>query len=48
MRMSGTNLDLIDPEITSTQPKVKNPVTPGLTHGYIIMPTLNNETIKYV
>jgi hypothetical protein len=48
MRASGTNLDLIDPEIALVQPEVKNPVTPGLTHGHVIMPTLNNETIKYV
>lgn len=25
-----------------------NPVTPSLTKGHIIMPPLNNETIKYV
>lgn len=45
---SGTSLDLIESGIALIQPEIKNPVTPGLTQGHVIMPTLNNETIKYV
>ena len=48
MRASGTSLDLIESGVALVQPEVKNPVTPGLTHGHAIMPTLSNETIKYV
>jgi hypothetical protein len=48
MRTSGTSLDLIESGVALIQPEIKNPVTPGLTHGHVIMPTLSNETIKYV
>ena len=47
MQASGTSLDLIESGIALVQPETKNPITPGLTQGHVIMPTLNNETIKY-
>jgi hypothetical protein len=46
MQASGTSLDLIETGIAQIMPK--NPVTPGLTQGHVIMPPLGNETIKYV
>jgi hypothetical protein len=46
LQASGTSLDLIEADIERVTPK--NPVTPGLTQGHVIMPHLNNETIKYV
>jgi hypothetical protein len=46
---SGTSLDLMESGIALTMPKNPvNPVTPGLTKGHVIMPPLNNETIKWV
>ena len=45
LQASGMSLDLIETDIERVVPK--NPVTPGLTQGHVIMPHLNNETIKY-
>lgn len=49
MQASGTSLDLIETGIAVIQPVAgEHPVIPAITHGRVIMPTLGNETLKYV
>jgi hypothetical protein len=47
MQASGTSLEIIATGLAQLTPP-KNPITPGLTQGHVIMPPLNNETIKFV
>jgi hypothetical protein len=49
MQASGTSLDLIETGIALIQPVTgEHPVIPAVTHGRVIMPSLGNETLKYV
>ena len=49
MQASGTSLDLIETGIAVIQPVTgEHPVIPAVTHGRVIMPSLGNETLKYV
>ena len=44
LQASSTSLDLMEADIARVIPN--NHVTPGLTQGHVIMPHLNNETVK--
>lgn len=41
---AGIGVDLLEADLTRFN--TKNPVTPELTQGHVIMPTLGNETLK--
>jgi hypothetical protein len=49
MQAARTSLDLIETGIAVIQPVAgEHPVIPAVTHGRVIMPSLGNETLKYV
>ena len=49
MQASGTSLGLIETGIAVIQPAAgEHPVIPAITHGRVIMPSLGNETLKYI